>query len=147
MSNLNLINKSVMHMMNVYKFESKFINYESGYYIFQLNKAIDFIQKYVNFNTVNTDALMDSMVDIIFQSEDNITDDNIDKYICISSSSSTDDLNSNSSNNNEYSNNSTDDLNSNSSSISDNFDTIEFKFTNEDCIKKIYTLFIQFKLI
>ena len=67
--------------MNIYKFESKFIVYESGKYIFQLNKLIMYISRYVDFDTIDTDTLMDSLVDIIIDNND--INDNIDKYVYV----------------------------------------------------------------
>ena len=108
--------------MNIYKFESKFIIYESGYYIFQLNKALKYLKKYINFDNINTDTLMDSLVDIIISYEhissfnlddsNNSKDVSINKYILIQPDPTE-----------EY--------------------IIEFKFTNEDCIEKIYSLFMS----
>lgn len=66
--------------MNIYKFESKFIVYESGKYIFQLNKLIMYISRYIDFDTIDTDTLMDSLVNIVI---DNINDDDIDKYVYV----------------------------------------------------------------
>ena len=67
--------------MNIYKFESKFIVYESGKYIFQLNKLIMYLSRYVDFDTIDTDKLMDSLVDIIIDNND--INDNIDKYVYV----------------------------------------------------------------
>lgn len=66
--------------MNIYKFESKFIVYESGKYIFQLNKLIMYISRYIDFDTIDTDTLMDSLVDIIFDVDIN---GDMDKYLYV----------------------------------------------------------------
>lgn len=52
--------------MNIYKFESKFIVYEAGKYIFQLNKLIMYISRYIDFDTIDTDKLIDSLLDILY---------------------------------------------------------------------------------
>lgn len=71
--------------MNIYKFESKFIVYESGKYIFQLNKLIMYISRYIDFDTIDTDTLMDSLVDIICEQSSLIFDfdGDMDKYVYV----------------------------------------------------------------
>lgn len=75
--------------MNIYKFESKFIVYESGKYIFQLNKLIMYLSRYVDFDTIDTDKLMDSLVDIIIDVDVN---DDIDKYLYVSEAPANSDI-------------------------------------------------------
>lgn len=72
--------------MNIYKFESKFIVYESGKYIFQLNKLIMYISRYINFDTIDIDTLINSLVDIIFdlnEIDNNDFDGDMDKYVYV----------------------------------------------------------------
>ena len=69
--------------MNIFKFESKFIVYESGKYIFQLNKLIMYISRYIDFDTIDTDKLMDSLLDIVIDNNDINDDGDMDKYLYV----------------------------------------------------------------
>ena len=103
--------------MNIYKFESKFIVYEAGKYIFQLNKLIMYISRYIDFDTIDTDKLIDSLLDILYFNlyepvsihPDNVDTKNIEDWLYVN-----------------------EDLN-----------IIDLKLIDEDYIQKIYRFFKQ----